>query len=255
MRKTIALIFILSTLMTGFVSCNSNDALSESNENNTGQSEELVFTDDDLTNFQKTYEQLGSLFRELENKYENVSDEEKSKVKEDYERLKNEQKVKEDKRRKANEEAQKLLAEQEKKRNEEKSKNEEQQNTEKIERKNIIGTSNKDFKNISDSSPREVLNDKTGKWKLSRISTTENILEYAKSYYKINFNNDKEIHAIVNFTLSKTVKISKLFDNVISVTIHEYIDKEELDANKLFNGNVLGEYWIYLDNGDIEEIK
>ncbi|WP_099346806.1 hypothetical protein [Clostridium tertium] len=255
MRKTIALIFILSILMTGFVSCNSNNDLSESNKNNTEQSDEIVFTDEELTNFKKTYEQLGSLFRELENKYENVSDEEKSKVKEDYERLKNEQKVKEDERRKANEEAQKLLAEQEKKRNEEKSKNEEKQNTEQIERKNIIGTSNKDFRNISDSSPREVLNDKTGKWKLSRISSTENILEYAKSYYKSNFNNDKEIHAIVNFTLNKTVKISKLFDNVISVTIHEYIDKEELDANKLFSGNVLGEYWIYLDNGDIEEIK
>lgn len=255
MRKTITLIFILSILMTGFVSCNSNNDLSESNKNNTEQSDEIVFTDEELTNFKKTYEQLGSLFRELENKYENVSDEEKSKVKEDYERLKNEQKVKEDERRKANEEAQKLLAEQEKKRNEEKSKNEEQQNTEQIERKNIIGTSNKDFRNISDSSPREVLNDKTGKWKLSRISSTENILEYAKSYYKSNFNNDKEIHAIVNFTLNKTVKISKLFDNVISVTIHEYIDKEELDANKLFSGNVLGEYWIYLDNGDIEEIK
>lgn len=255
MRKTIALIFILSILMTGFVSCNSNNDLSESNKNNTEQSDEIVFTDEELTNFKKTYEQLGSLFRELENKYENVSDEEKSKVKEDYERLKNEQKVKEDERRKANEEAQKLLAEQEKKRNEEKSKNEEKQNTEQIERKNIIGTSNKDFRNISDSSPREVLNDKTGKWKLSRISSTENILEYAKSYYKSNFNNDKEIHSIVNFTLNKTVKISKLFDNVISVTIHEYIDKEELDANKLFSGNVLGEYWIYLDNGDIEEIK
>lgn len=255
MRKIITLIFILSLLMTGFVSCNSNDSLSESNENNTEQSDELVFTDEELINFKKTYEQLGSLFRELENKYENVSYEEKSKVKEDYERLKNEQKVKEDERRKANEEAQKLLTEQEKKRNEEKSKNEEQQNTEKIERKNIIGTSNKDFKNISDSSPREVLNDKTGKWKLSRISTTENVLEYAKSYYKSNFHNDKEIHAIVNFTLNNTVKISKLFDNVIAVTIHEYIDKEELDANKLFSGNVLGEYWIYLDNGDIEEIK
>lgn len=127
MRKTIALIFILSTLMTGFVSCNSNDALSASNENNTEQSDELVFTDEELTNFKKTYEQLGSLFRELENKYENVSDEEKSKVKEDYERLKNEQKVKEDERRKANEEAQKLLAEQEKKQKEEEAKKDEEE--------------------------------------------------------------------------------------------------------------------------------
>ena len=41
---------------------------------------------------------------------------------------------------------------------------------------------------------------------------------------------------------------------IISVTIHEYVDKEEHDANKLFSGMVLGDYWIYLDNGDIEKI-
>ena len=48
--------------------------------------------------------------------------------------------------------------------------------------------------------------------------------------------------------------MSVLFDNILSVTIHEYVNKEELDAKKLFSGMVLGEYWIYLDNGDIEKI-
>lgn len=124
-----------------------------------------------------------------------------------------------------------------------------------IQRENIMGTSNKDYKDIDTSKPSSVRNDTTGNWKLSRIATTENILEYARSYYKNNFTSDKEIHAIVNFTLNTTTKVSQLFDNIITVTVHEYVDKEEHDANKLFSGMVLGEYWIYLDNGDIEEIK
>ena len=123
-----------------------------------------------------------------------------------------------------------------------------------INRENIIGTSNKDFKKISTSKPTKVRNDTTGNWKLSKITTTDDILEYAKSYYDNNFTSDDEIHAIVNFTLNTTTCVSTLFDNIISVTIHEYVDKEEHDANKLFSGMVLGDYWIYLDNGDIEKI-
>ena len=123
-----------------------------------------------------------------------------------------------------------------------------------INRENIIGTSNKDFKKISTSKPTKVRNDTTGNWKLSKIATTDDILEYAKSYYDNNFASDDEIHAIVNFTLNTTTCVSTLFDNIISVTIHEYVDKEEHDANKLFSGMVLGDYWIYLDNGDIEKI-
>lgn len=123
-----------------------------------------------------------------------------------------------------------------------------------IERENIIGTSSKKYSDIDTSKPSDVRNDTTGNWKLSRVATSENILEYVVDYYKTNFGNDKEIHAIVNFTLNTTTQISKLSDNILSVTIHEYLDKEEHDANKLFGGNVLGDYWIYLDNGDIEKI-
>lgn len=111
-----------------------------------------------------------------------------------------------------------------------------------INRENIIGTSNKDFKKISTSKPTKVRNDTTGNWKLSKIATTDDILEYAKSYYDNNFTSDDEIHAIVNFTLNTTTCVSTLFDNIISVTIHEYVDKEEHDANKLFSGMVLGDY-------------
>lgn len=159
----------------------------------------------------------------------------------------NEDKAKEEAEAKAKEEA-------EDKAKEEAEAKENITTTPTIKRENIIGTSNKDFKKISTSKPTKVRNDTTGNWKLSKIATTDDILEYAKSYYDNNFTSDDEIHAIVNFTLNTTTCVSTLFDNIISVTIHEYVDKEEHDANKLFSGMVLGDYWIYLDNGDIEKI-
>lgn len=159
----------------------------------------------------------------------------------------NEAKAKEEAETKAKEEA-------EAKAKEETEAKENVSTTPTINRENIIGTSNKDFKKISTSKPTKVRNDTTGNWKLSKIATTDDILEYAKSYYDNNFTSDDEIHAIVNFTLNTTTCVSTLFDNIISVTIHEYVDKEEHDANKLFSGMVLGDYWIYLDNGDIEKI-
>lgn len=130
-------------------------------------------------------------------------------------------------------------------------------NKEIIERENIIGIgiSNKDFISLDKSKPSDVINDTTGNWKLSKIATTDNILEYVSSYYKANFSNDKEIHGIINFKLKTTTKVSKLSHNILAVTIHQYVDKEEDDAKKLFTGMVLGEYWIYLDNGDIQKIR
>ena len=166
-----------------------------------------------------------------------------------------ETKAKEEAEAKAKEEAEaKAKEEAEAKAKEETEAKENVSTTPTINRENIIGTSNKDFKKISTSKPTKVRNDTTGNWKLSKITTTDDILEYAKSYYDNNFTSDDEIHAIVNFTLNTTTCVSTLFDNIISVTIHEYVDKEEHDANKLFSGMVLGDYWIYLDNGDIEKI-
>ena len=157
----------------------------------------------------------------------------------------NEAKAKEEAETKAKEEAEaKAKEEAEAKAKEETEAKENVSTTPTINRENIIGTSNKDFKKISTSKPTKVRNDTTGNWKLSKIATTDDILEYAKSYYDNNFTSDDEIHAIVNFTLNTTTCVSTLFDNIISVTIHEYVDKEEHDANKLFSGMVLGDYWI-----------
>lgn len=126
--------------------------------------------------------------------------------------------------------------------------------TNNIKRENSIGTSNKKFKDITAAKPMKVRNDVTGNWRVTTITTNENILEYAKDYYENNFVNDNEIHMIVNFTLNTTTSISRVFD-MISVTVKERIEKEEHDAKLLGSGKVLSEYFIYLDNGDIEKVE
>ncbi|AEB76074.1 hypothetical protein [Clostridium botulinum] len=123
-----------------------------------------------------------------------------------------------------------------------------------ITRKNVIGKSNKIFKELSDQKPREVRNDITGNWRLTTISSNVDIKDYALSYYNQNFGNNAEIHAVVNFATNTTTKISDM-GNFIEVVVLQYVEKEEHDAKKLFGGMKLAHYWIYKDNGEIEKIK
>ena len=102
--------------------------------------------------------------------------------------------------------------------------------------------------NFSDS----VRNDTTGKWKISLIADSATPDEYALNYYETLFSSDDEIHAIVNFSLNTTTKISVLYSGVLDVTVLEYVDGEEHDANELFSGMMLDEYWVHTDTGEIE---
>lgn len=122
-------------------------------------------------------------------------------------------------------------------------------------REGMYGISDKNIEDVdAHFSVSDVRNDVTGNWKISSIAESINIEEYALSYYKKYFSDDTEIHAIVNFALNTTTKISVMGD-MIDVCIYEYVDKEEHDANILFSGTLLKEYFIYLDNGDVEEIQ
>ncbi len=100
-----------------------------------------------------------------------------------------------------------------------------------------------------------VINDITGKWRLSLIASSKDTTEYAIDYYNTLFNSNDEIHAIVNFSKNTTTKISVLYDGMLDVTVYEYVDKEEHDANILFSGMLLKEYFINIETGDIEEIS
>ena len=100
----------------------------------------------------------------------------------------------------------------------------------------------------------KVRNDSTGNWKVSTIAESIDIQDYALDYYKKYFESDKEIHAIVNFNYNTTTKIS-VAGNLLDVTIHEYVDKEEHDAKLLFSGMVLKEYHVNMETGAVEEIQ
>lgn len=121
-------------------------------------------------------------------------------------------------------------------------------------RENMYGISDKNIDDIEKKlSITDVENDVTGKWKLARIADNINIEEYALSYYNKYFKSDDIVHAIVNFNYRTTTKIS-VIGNKLDVEVHEYMDKEEHDAKKLFGGMVYEHFQIYMDNGDIEKL-
>lgn len=120
----------------------------------------------------------------------------------------------------------------------------------------IIGISDKSLSsdNIDVMFSDEVRNDVTGNWKLSRIAASIDFNKYALDYYKNYFKDNNEVHVIVNFTY-KTTTIVTYMSGILDVTVHEYVDKEEHDAKLIGDGMVLGEYFIYVDNGDIEKVS
>ena len=124
-------------------------------------------------------------------------------------------------------------------------------------RDGIYGVSDKDIESLdidSDFTISKVINDVTGNWRISVINKSMDFEEYALSYYKKYFTDDKEIHAIVNFAYMTTTKITATGD-MLNVTVYEYVKDEEHDAKKLFGGMLYSEYQIYLDNGDIIKVE
>lgn len=122
-------------------------------------------------------------------------------------------------------------------------------------RKGMDGVSDKNIKDTDiHLGVTKVRNDETEKWRISTIAENIDFVDYALSYYNEYFSDDSEVHAIVNFTKKTTTKITVVADQ-IDVSILEYVDKEEHDAKILFSGNLLKEYLIYKDNGDVEKVK
>lgn len=117
---------------------------------------------------------------------------------------------------------------------------------------NIIGISDKSVSGIS-FSVSKVQNDVTGNWRISTIAENIDIEYYALDYVKHYLHNKSQVHAIVNFTRNTTTSIKK-YGNIIYVDIYDYVKGEEHDANRLFTGTLLQQYFVYIDNGDIEKI-
>lgn len=121
-------------------------------------------------------------------------------------------------------------------------------------RETAIGKSDKSVDGIMTIKATSVNNDKMGNWRYSGFSESGlDMSEYALSYYKEYFKSDKEIHAIVNFADKTTTRIS-CTSGILYVTVMEYVDGEEHDADLMFTGDIINDYIVYTDNGDIEDI-
>lgn len=101
-----------------------------------------------------------------------------------------------------------------------------------------------------------VRDDVTGNWRLCRVSDSSlnKFEEFVLDYYNKAFDNDSEIHAVVNFNNKTTTRISSngVF---LYVTVFDYVEKEEHSANTLFTGTMLSDYIVTIKDGSIEKIK
>lgn len=99
---------------------------------------------------------------------------------------------------------------------------------------------------------REVRNDKTGKWRIATVTSSTPQDEYAYEYYlRYMKDNSEGFNSlfIVNRTLNTTTQILDL--GTIYVSVHEYVEGEERDADLLNTGLELDEYSIDPETGEV----
>lgn len=102
----------------------------------------------------------------------------------------------------------------------------------------------------------EVKNDVTGNWRLGKVRTDKTSLDFALAYYKEFVTSKDEIHAVVNYNDQTTTRINYAgMPGYVSVTILQHIDGEENDAKLLFGGDVIGDYWIDIETGEVEDLN
>ena len=100
-----------------------------------------------------------------------------------------------------------------------------------------------------------VKNDVTGNWRLAKVNTDSTPLEYALEYYNNYFESNNEIHAIINYDSNTTVRIQVLLSTLLSVTELKHIEGEENDAKLLFSGDVIEDYVISIETGEIVDLS
>ena len=99
-----------------------------------------------------------------------------------------------------------------------------------------------------------VHNDKTGNWRLAVIYDGSDLNDYVVDFYKKFVTDDSEVFGIVNLGLQTTARISPVMEDWLDITVTEYQDGEEHDADLLFGGDELKHYWINAKTGEIDNL-
>ena len=101
----------------------------------------------------------------------------------------------------------------------------------------------------------QVPNDATGNWRLGVVYDDTDLKEYVVDYYNYFCRDDIEVHGIVNLGLKTTAAISKVMSDTLDVTVMEYVDGEEHDADLLYSGAELERYWINMETGEVDPVE
>lgn len=100
----------------------------------------------------------------------------------------------------------------------------------------------------------EIENDATGNWRLAIIDDTSDLKNYVGDFYKKFVTNNSEILGIVNLGLKTTTRISMIMPGTLDITIMEYINGEEHDANILYSGKMLDHFWFNIETGEVDSL-
>ena len=98
----------------------------------------------------------------------------------------------------------------------------------------------------------KVHNDKTGNWRLAVIYDGADLNSYAADFYKFFVTDDSEVFGIVNLGLKTSTLISPAMGDWLDISVMEYQDGEEHDANKLYSGMELQHYWLNMKTGETD---
>lgn len=92
-------------------------------------------------------------------------------------------------------------------------------------------------------------NDTSGNWRRAMINTTDTIDKFAFDYYKEYFKSDDEVHIVYNTYLNTVTSIRKS-SGILFLSITEYVDGEEHDAQKACSGMYYGQYQFDASTGE-----
>ena len=98
-----------------------------------------------------------------------------------------------------------------------------------------------------------IRNDETGGWTIESINSAEanDPSQWAYDYYRAFWEEPNTVKWIVNVANNTTTSINVPSDGgLITVTQHDYVNKEEHDAKILGSGTVLGEWLMYMDENE-----
>ena len=99
-----------------------------------------------------------------------------------------------------------------------------------------------------------VPNDSTGQMRIAVYSSASTPESIALDYYRAFFEDDSEIHGLINQESRTTARLSASGDS-IDIMLYEYVDNEEIDAELTFTGAFSGEYSINKSTGEILKVQ